>query len=89
MSFRPRGKRALGTELLQKGVDKKIIDSQLNQLSQNSQIKAAQAIITKKKKNYQNLSFQKAKKKLFALLARRGFEFSLIKQVIDESLKKK
>jgi regulatory protein len=89
MSFRPRGKPLLRRELFQKGIEKKIIDSLISQISPFSQINSARKIMAKKKKLYQNLPLQKLRQKLFSLLARRGFEFELIKEAIDEEIKKR
>jgi len=85
LRFRPKGKKILKLELLQKGVDQKIIDSQISQINQ---INAAKKIINKKLKLYKSLPKLKLKQKLFSHLARRGFEFPLIKKVVDEEMQK-
>lgn len=88
MTLNPKGNRALSLELRQKGIDQKIIDQQIKLISSVSLKKAAQKIIEKKIKFYPYLSGLKLKKKLFSFLLRRGFDYQLAQEVIDENLEK-
>ena len=73
ITFRPRGKIALQVELRQKGIDsemaKEVIEAMVDE------IKLAKKVIQGKKANRQKLS---------ALLARRGFSWEIIRQVLKE-----
>jgi len=73
ITFRPRGKFALQVELRQKGIDsemaKKVIEAMVDE------VKLAKKVIQGKKANRQKLS---------ALLARRGFSWEIIRQVLKE-----
>jgi len=88
LNFRPRGKRLLRTELIQKGIEKEIIDESLLTINNQQLAILAGKIIDKKMKSYKKLPELKLRQKLFSHLARRGFDFSLIKKVIDEKLEK-
>lgn len=86
-TFRPRGKFGLAMELKQKGIDrtisKKVINGKVDELSLAK--KAAQ----KKLKTYKNLPREDFYQKMSAFLARRGFSWPVIKQVVDELSKKR
>lgn len=86
--FRPRGKRFLSLELRQKGIDKTIIDQVLSSLDQTEWRKLALKIVAKKIRILKNLPKIKIKQKLFNLLISRGFDYPLVKKVIDENLEK-
>ena len=88
LAHRPRGKMFLKAELLQKGIEKEIVDRILSTINNRQLAISAKKIITKKMKLYQHLPPVKLKQRLFSHLARRGFDFSLIKKLIDEKLKK-
>lgn len=88
LAHRPRGKMFLKAELLQKGIEKEIIDRVLSTINNQQLEILAGKIIDKKMKFYKKLPELKLKQKLFSHLARRGFDFSIIKKLIDEKLKK-
>lgn len=79
-TFRPRGKFGLTMELRQKGVDKEIIkravDEKVNELP------LAKKIAQKKFKVYKNLPREERYQKMSAFLARRGFSWETIKEVV-------
>lgn len=89
LSFRPRGKYLLKAELRQKGIDEKIINKALLTIDDKQLTVLARKIIDKKMKLYKNLPKLKLKQKLFSHLARRGFDFNVIKKVIDEKVEKR
>lgn len=86
-TFRPRGKFGLRMELRQKGVNKKIIDKAVEQLV--DELPLARKVAQKKLKTYKSLAREDFYQKMSAFLARRGFSWSVIKQVVDEFLKKR
>ena len=85
---KPKGARALRQELLQKGIDKEIIEQKLSKIDKQQLEKAARKVLQKKIKYWKELPQLKLKKKIFNLLAYRGFDFTTINNLIDESIKK-
>ena len=73
-SHKPKGNIAIKTELIQKGIDRSVIDSVL--LSKDQEVKLAKKlVITKKITN---------KQKTYQYLYSRGFSSNIINSVIDE-----
>lgn len=77
------GKKRLFFELNQKGVDKEIIESILDQIGQKEEYQKALNLIRSKSK-YQNLKRDEAPQKIGPFLARRGFDYETIKKIINE-----
>lgn len=77
--FRPRGSRMLRVELRQKGVPDRMIEQALSNLDElNLAIKAAQ----KKSHRFKNLEQDEFRKKMYGFLARRGFHYEVIAEVV-------
>lgn len=102
-SFRPSGRRLLEQELRGKGVNQKIVKEALTQISQKEgetrdaiacqfyssfERRLALKAAGKGLSRYQKLPPLKFRQKMGAFLARRGFSWEVIKEVIDEILKK-
>ncbi len=85
-TFRPQGQRAITTELRQKGISPSIINKL--QVPSSNEKELAQRAIEKKLKIYRNLPPMELRKKLTSFLARRGFSWEIIEEVIDEIFKK-
>jgi regulatory protein len=85
-TFRPRSRRALASELVQKGLDPETIESSLGGVDDG---KLAYQAARKKAVRFQELDWLQFRKKLGDFLVRRGFSFSLagevVKRVWDES----
>lgn len=85
-TFRPRSRRALASELVQKGLDPETIERSLSGLDDK---KLAYEAALKKAGRYQSLEWLQFRRKLGDFLARRGFSYSLaaavVKQVWEES----
>lgn len=79
-TFRPRSKRFLKAELLQKGIDADLIEQKLSGLNQQTQIEAARKLIEKKPRD---------RKKLTAYLYRYGFDWETIRQALAQIDKKR
>ena len=93
LRFRPRSINLIKRELLQKGVDRDLIDAQISNLIHSTssgqisnELENAKKLINKKIMRYKSLSRQEIYQKLGSYLARRGFDWDTIKQSIDESL---
>lgn len=96
MAFRPSGWHLLKMELRQKGVAEEIIEGIRNLPAGEAGNEAgimgkepARKVAEKKWKVLGRLPPQEAREKLAAALARRGFDWDTIKEVIDEICKKK
>jgi regulatory protein len=77
--FRPRGSRLLRSELRQKGISDQIIEDTLTDLDETSlALKAAR----KKARRYRELERDEFKKKMYGFLARRGFHYGVISEVV-------
>lgn len=81
-TFRPKGKRALKAELKQKGISEELIEEALSEGV--DELTQAQKAIQKKLKIYGRLPYLERKAKLSAYLARNGFSWEIIKQVISQ-----
>lgn len=89
-SFRPLGLRLIKMELRQKGISDEMIESGImNQESgAENDLGLARKLIAKRLLRYKGLSKQELYQKLGSFLARRGFDWETIKQVIDEAVGK-
>ncbi len=81
VAFRPRGKRALMAELRQKGIDRYIIDEVLIETGINEK-KMAKKLLEKRKFRWERLNKLEARKKKSDFLARKGFNWEIIKQLV-------
>ena len=80
-----KGIRAIKAELYQKGIDKEIIESMDNgQWTMDNEKQLAQKALEKKLKVWRNLDPQKLKQKATEFLLRRGFEYEIVKEVIEK-----
>lgn len=84
-----KGIRAIKVELFQKGIGKETIEQVISrQLSAISEEQIAEKALEKKKRFWKNLPAMEAKKKAFAFLMRKGFEYEVIKETIEKLTKK-
>ena len=80
------GKRKIRYKLESMGIDSLIIDQELMGYSNDDEYVAAYAIASKKNDTYNNISYQKRYNRLSGLLNRRGFSYSVAKEVLSEIL---
>lgn len=80
------GKRKIRYKLESMGIDSLIIDQELMEYSNDDEYLAAYAIASKKNDVYNNISYQKRYNRLSGLLNRRGFSYSVAKEVLSEIL---
>lgn len=80
------GPQKIRYDLYQKGIDKSIIDEVLE--LDNSEYDRCLEAAEKKIYSYRNDDYQKKYRKLSGFLQRRGFSFSVIKDVLNEVLEK-
>jgi len=80
IQFKPRGKRALSSELFQKGIPNEIIEDALVEIDEEElAYQCARSKITK----FSGLDEKTFQKKLSGLLTRRGFPYHIIKDVVN------
>lgn len=90
-SVKPKGEKLIRLELLQKGIDKKIIDEAFeknNKEDKNIDFENAKKIAIKKFILYKKMDPIYAKQRLSRYLYSKGFEWDLIERVIDSFRKK-
>lgn len=80
------GKRKIRYKLESMGIDSLIIDQELMEYSNDDEYTAAYALASKKNDAYNNISYQKRYNRLSGLLNRRGFSYSVAKEVLSEIL---
>lgn len=81
-----KSNRLLRQELFQKGINKEII-SEL--LADSNEMELAERALAKKMKSWKNLENLEGRKKAILFLLRRGFDYSLVKIVIEKKLKER
>lgn len=87
-SFSPRSTRVIKMELEQKGIDEGLIEEALNQEETKvDDLSLARKIATRRMKRLEKEEPQKQKEKLTGFLGRQGFNWDIIKKVINESIK--
>jgi len=82
LAHRPRGKRMLEQELRQKGIDRQIVDETVSGMEIDDRT-AALEVARKRLKSVQSLPPDEQKKKLTGILARRGFDFGVIRTTLE------
>ena len=83
MAFKPRGKRVLGQELRQKGVDKEIIEETLSGIKLD-ETKVAGELLEKKAYRWEKLPRLEARRKMAQFLGRKGFAWETIEKIIEK-----
>jgi len=83
-----KGINALKFELYQKGIDREIIEEVLSsQSSVVSEEELAKIALEKKINSWKNLDPKKKKQKALEYLMRKGFDYEVVKEVIEKLLK--
>ena len=79
---RPKGDRALVSELLQKGVARDVIEVVLGSRDPEAEVKQARKAIERPLMRWLTLDEPERKRKLHAYLAARGFSYDTIEEVL-------
>jgi regulatory protein len=80
--FRPKGDRALVSELTNRGVARETIDAALGDLPAESESDRARRAIARQLRRWESLDPSERKRKIHAFLAQRGFGYDVIDEVI-------
>jgi regulatory protein len=81
---KPAGPRLLRQKLMQKGLDRKLIDRLVGALEPDGD--GAVELARKKMRTMNDIDPQKQKQRLWGLLARRGFDSDTIEQAVREAM---
>lgn len=80
------GKIKIRYKLIDKGIDDKILDSLLLKYNKEDEFLSAFKIARKKNKQYGDISYKKRYSRLASLLKRKGYSYSVIREVTYEIL---
>jgi regulatory protein len=80
--FRPKGDRALVSELINKGVAHDTIDEALGEMPPESEADRARRAVARQLTRWESLAPGDRKRKIHAFLAQRGFGYDVIDEVI-------
>jgi regulatory protein len=80
--FRPKGDRALVSELSNKGVSRETINAALGEMPAESEGDRARRAIARQLTRWSSLEPAERKRKIHAFLAQRGFGYDVIEEVI-------
>ena len=84
--FKPRGDRALRTELLQKGVSRDVVDLVLGERAPDADVELAKRALSRPMTRWETLPAPERKRKIHTYLAARGFDYGTIEEVIRASV---
>jgi len=82
MRFRPKGQRALVSELMAKGVARETIDLVLGEADPEAETKRAREVIRRPMTRWLSMTDVERKRKIHQFLAARGFSYDVIEDVI-------
>jgi regulatory protein len=85
LAHRPRGKRMLEQELRQKGIERQVVDETVAAMDIDDRA-AALELARKRLKSVHGLPIEEQKKKLTGILARRGFDYGVIRTTLETVL---
>lgn len=85
-TFRPRGKLLLRKELLAKGINDSDIEIALSEVEESAD---ARQLVYSKLSKYDGLSLDSLRKKIWSLLSRRGFDYSVVNDLVREIVQSK
>jgi len=84
--FKPRGDRALRTELVQKGVSRDVIEVVLGDRAPDADVDLAKRALSRPMTRWATLTPVERKRKIHTYLAARGFDYGTIEEVIRASV---
>jgi len=84
--FKPRGDRALRTELVQKGVSRDVIEVVLGDRAPDADVELAKRALSRPMTRWATLTPVERKRKIHTYLAARGFDYGTIEEVIRASV---
>ena len=86
LANRPIGEKLLRYELGRKGISEEIVEQTVREAySERDQMEFAKELVEKTRGRFDNLAIWEKKKRLGDLLARRGFSWDLVHEVVSEA----
>ncbi|MCM8775318.1 MAG: recombination regulator RecX, partial [Candidatus Omnitrophica bacterium] len=83
-SSKPSGCRRIAFELKRRGIPKKIREEFLASMDSESEVHRARALAQLKWRRFSKISPEKRKKRVYDFLVRRGFDFQIARDLIEE-----
>jgi regulatory protein len=88
--FKPRGQRALRTELAQKGVGRDVVDLILGERAPDADVEQARRALSRPLTRWADMPDAEKRRKIHTYLAARGFDYDTIdevtrREVVEES----
>ncbi|HEV8669922.1 MAG TPA: regulatory protein RecX [Candidatus Limnocylindria bacterium] len=80
--FKPRGHRALRTELAQKGVGRDVVDLVLGERAPDADVEQARRALSRPLTRWSNMPDAEKRRKIHAYLVSRGFDYDTIEEVV-------
>ena len=80
--FKPRGDRALRTELAQKGVARDVVDIVLGERAPDADVELARRALSRPLTRWTDMSDADKRRKIHAYLVSRGFDYDTIEEVV-------
>ncbi|MEA2660591.1 MAG: regulatory protein [Chloroflexota bacterium] len=80
--FRPKGQRAIASELIAKGVARETIDVVLGEADPDSESKRAREAISRPMNRWLSMEEPERKRKIHQYLVARGFSYDVIEEVL-------
>jgi len=84
--FKPRGDRALRSELMQRGVSREVIEAILGERAPDADVEQAKKALARPLTRWAALPPQERKRKIHTYLAARGFSYGTIEEVLRASV---
>lgn len=84
---KPRSRKMMRRELLEKGIDETTVDRTLESINDTQEEQLALRAAQKQVKRYKSLEHQVAKRRLYAFLLRRGFGYETIQKIVKSVLR--
>lgn len=81
---KPSGSRKIQFELKRHGIPEKVREEILSGINPEDEKQRAMELASARWERLQNIDVQKRKKRVFDLLMRRGFDFNIVREVMDE-----
>jgi regulatory protein len=79
--FKPRGQRALRTELAQKGVSRDVVDIVLGERTPDADVEQARRALSRPLTRWADMPDAEKRRKIHTYLAARGFDYDTIDEV--------
>jgi regulatory protein len=84
--FKPRGHRALRSELAQKGVARDVVDLVLGERAPDADVEQAQRALSRPLTRWADMPDAEKRRKIHAFLAGRGFDYDTIDAVVRREI---